>query len=68
MSIYELEQYIKINQHMSEMPTAKEIESNNGYQVGVVIEKLVKQNEEQALYIISLLKQIDEMKARYTKK
>ncbi len=68
MSIYELEQYIKINQHMPEMPSAKEIASNNGYQIGEMIKKLVKQNEEQALYIIDLQKQVDELKTQFNKK
>ena len=68
MSIYELEQYIKINQHLPQMPSEKEIKNNGGYQVGEVIEKLVKQNEEQTLYIIDLQKQIDELKKLVTKK
>lgn len=63
MSLYELENYIKINKHLPDMPSAKEVEKSNGYEVGDMITKIVKQNEEQALYIIEQQKQIDELKA-----
>lgn len=64
MSLYELEQYIKINNRLPEMPSAKEVEKNNGYELGTVVTLLVKQNEEQALYLIEQQKQIDELKAQ----
>ena len=63
MSLYELEQFIKTNNRLPEMPSAKEVEKNNGFEVGDIIIKLVKQNEEQALYLIEQQKQIDELKA-----
>ncbi len=64
MSIYELDNYIQLNQHLPDMPSAKEVEKNNGYEVGEMITKLVKQNEEQALYLIEQQKQIDDLKAQ----
>ena len=42
----------------------KEVEKNNGYELGTVVTLLVKQNEEQALYLIEQQKQIDELKAQ----
>ena len=62
MSLYELEQYINANNRLPEMPSAKEVEKNNGYELGSVVTILVKQNEEQALYLIAQQKQIDELK------
>ena len=61
-SLYELEQYINANNRLPEMPSAKEVEKNNGYKVGNIVTILVKQNEEQALYLIEQQKQIDELK------
>ncbi|HKR04757.1 MAG TPA: hypothetical protein VJY62_08965, partial [Bacteroidia bacterium] len=62
--IYELEQFIKQNKHLPGIPSAKEIEKNDGYEVGDMVEKLLEQTEIQSLYIIDLQKQIDELKVR----
>ncbi|MBS1759216.1 MAG: SprB repeat-containing protein [Bacteroidetes bacterium] len=62
MGIYELEKYIKHNNHLPDMPSAKEVESNEGFEVGNMQTKLLKKIEEQTLYIISLQKQVDELK------
>ncbi len=43
------------------MPTAEEVEQN-GIQLGEMIKKLLKNNEELSLHVISLQKQIDELK------
>jgi len=68
MSIYELEQYIKHNKHLPEIPSAKEIEKNEGYEIGDMVAKLVKKNEELTLYIIEQQKQIDELKVVVNRK
>lgn len=65
MSLYELEQFIKANNRLPEMPSAKEVEKNNGFEVGKMQINLLKKIEEQALYIIDLQKQIDEMKEQF---
>lgn len=58
-SIYELDSLIKLNKHLPGLPSAKEIENNQGFELGDMQIKLLKTIEEQSLYIISLQKQID---------
>ncbi len=62
MTLAELEKYIAKNKHLPELPSAKEIEKNEGYELGDMQTKLVQKVEEQTLYIISLQKQMDELK------
>lgn len=62
MTIYELENYLKLNNHHPNFPSAAEIEKNKGFELGDMQVKLVKTIEEQTLYIIDLQKQIDELK------
>ena len=62
MGIYELEAYLKKHKHLPEIPSAVEVESNEGFEVGDMQTKLLKKIEEQTLYIISLQKQVDELK------
>lgn len=50
-SLAELETYVRRNKHLPEMPAAKEVESN-GIQVGDMINKLLKKNEELTLHAI----------------
>jgi hypothetical protein len=57
----ELEQYIKENHHLPEIPSAKEVEEN-GIDLGDMQSKLLLKIEELTLYILSLQKQIDELK------
>ncbi|HCI58751.1 MAG TPA: hypothetical protein DFH96_08205, partial [Bacteroidetes bacterium] len=66
MGIYELEAYLKKHKHLPEIPSAVEVESNEGFEVGDMQTKLLKKIEEQTLYIISLQKQIDELKLMVT--
>jgi hypothetical protein len=63
-SIYDLENYININKHLPGIPSAQEIKQNEGFEVGDMQQKLTKVVEEQALYIIDLQKQLDELKKR----
>ncbi len=67
-SLVDLDNYIQKNHHLPGMPSAKEVQEENGFQVGKTIEKLVEQNEEQALYIIDLQKQIDQLRILVNKK
>jgi hypothetical protein len=64
MSLKELENYLIINKHLPDMPAADAIQKNEGFEVGDLQTKLLKTVEEQTLYIISLQKQIDEMKKK----
>ncbi|WP_286863341.1 MULTISPECIES: hypothetical protein [Sphingobacterium] len=50
-SLTELETYLKANKHLPEIPTAQEVESK-GIQVGDMINKLLKKNEELTLHAI----------------
>ena len=62
LSLTQLEKYIEENNHLPELPSASEIEENKGFEIGGLQTKLVQKVEEQTLYIISLQKQIDELK------
>jgi len=44
------------------MPTAAEIEAQDGFELGAMQVKLLEKVEEQALYIVDLQNQIDELK------
>lgn len=61
-SIYELDNYIKLNNHLPHLPCADDVVKNHGYELGDMQLKLIRTVEEQTLYIISLQKQIDELK------
>ncbi|MDR2270600.1 MAG: tail fiber protein [Sphingobacterium sp.] len=50
-NLVELEAYLKTNKHLPEIPTAKEVESN-GIELGDMISKLLKKNEELTLHAI----------------
>ncbi|MFA5781657.1 MAG: hypothetical protein WC868_05240, partial [Bacteroidales bacterium] len=72
-TLTELEQYIKENKHLPDVPSAKEIEKN-GVSLGEMSNTLLQKIEECILYIIELKKQNDvlqiennEIKARITK-
>ncbi len=57
-TIEEIEQYIKQNGHLSEMPSAKDIETNGG-DVGELLKLQMQKIEELTLYIIELNKRIE---------
>ena len=57
----ELEQFIKENHHLPEIPSAKEV-AENGLDLGEMQGKLLLKIEELTLYILDLQKQIDELK------
>lgn len=68
LSIYEYEKFITSNKHLPGLPSAKEVKENDGFEIGQMQTKLLEKVEEQALYIIDLQKQIDELKTLITKK
>ncbi|MCL2435761.1 MAG: polymer-forming cytoskeletal protein [Lentimicrobiaceae bacterium] len=61
LPLKEVEQYIKQNGHLPEIPSAKEVEEN-GVNLGEMQSKLLMKIEELTLYILDLQKQIDELK------
>ncbi|MGJ1457996.1 MULTISPECIES: hypothetical protein [Sphingobacterium] len=60
LPLKELENYVKINKHLPDMPKADAVEKD-GVHLGEMINKLLKKNEELTLYILSLQNQIDEI-------
>jgi len=61
-TIYELDNFIKLNKHLPYLPCADDVIKNQGYELGDMQLKLIRTVEEQSLYIINLQKQIDELK------
>lgn len=58
-SLNELESYIQVNQHLPEVPSAKEVEAN-GLDLGNMDATLLKKVEELTLYMIELNKTVKE--------
>ena len=56
-----IEQHLKDNKHLSEIPTALEVEAQ-GISLGKMDAKLLKKIEELTLYVIQLEKDIEEHK------
>jgi hypothetical protein len=61
MPLSELEDYININKHLPNMPTAKTVE-NEGADLGEINRVLVEKTEELTLYVIELKKELDRLK------
>ena len=62
LTIYEMESFVLTNRHLPGIPSAEEVEANEGYELGDMQQRMLKILEEQALYIISLQRQIDALK------
>ncbi len=62
-SLTEVERFIKQNNHLPDVPTAKEVEEK-GVNVGEMNALLLKKIEEMTLYMIEMRKEIDELKAK----
>lgn len=60
-SLIEVESFIKVNKHLPEIPSAKEVEAN-GVDLGEINMLLLKKVEELTLYIINQQKEIDALK------
>lgn len=63
MPINDVEQYIKQNGHLPNVPSAEKVEKD-GIDVGEMNRLLLEKVEELTLYIIDLQKQVDEMKSK----
>jgi len=61
MPLKELEQFVNKNQHLPNVPSASEVETN-GIDLGEMNAILLKKMEEMTLYILDLQKQINELK------
>jgi hypothetical protein len=62
-SLIDVEKYIKENNHLPEIPSAEEIQTN-GLKVGEVQTKMMQKIEELTLYIIEMKKEIELLKAK----
>jgi hypothetical protein len=66
-ALSEVEAYVRQHRHLSEVPSAKEVEEK-GHSVGDMDVILLKKVEELTLYIIEQQKQIDELKKKLEEK
>ena len=64
LSLTNLEKYIRQNQHLPGIPTAKEVEENEGIDLGAMNVKLLEKIEELTLYVIELKNEIEKLKER----
>lgn len=62
-SLKQVDEYIQANNHLPDMPTAKEV-TENGVNVGEMNALLLKKVEELTLYLISMEKEMDQLKAK----
>jgi hypothetical protein len=62
-----IEDYIKANQHLPEIPSAKEVEEQGGIKLGEMNIKLLKKIEELTLYVIDQNKKTEELTKRLEK-
>jgi len=62
MPLNQVEQYVKTNSHLPEIPSAGDI-TKNGLNMGEMQNKLLQKVEELTLYVIEQQKQIEELKA-----
>ncbi len=63
MPLKELEQYVKTQKHLPDIPSSTQV-AENGINIGEMQYTLVKKIEELTLYVIQLKKENDEMKNR----
>lgn len=64
MPLGELEQFVKTNNHLPEIPSASEVKEE-GMSLGEFQNKLLQKIEELTLYTIELKKEVDELKANH---
>jgi hypothetical protein len=65
-TLEEVEQHIKDNGHLKDIPSAKEVEQN-GIEVGEMNKLLLQKVEELTLYMIEMNKEINSLKAELKK-
>ena len=63
MPLHEVEQYVKTNSHLPEIPSAAEV-SKNGMSIGEMQNKLLQKIEELTLYVIEQDKKIERLEKR----
>ena len=63
MSLTDVEEFITENKHLPEIPSAIEVEEN-GIEVSVMMEKMMKKIEELTLYTIEQEKRINELEKK----
>jgi len=66
MPLHEVEQYVKTNSHLPEIPSAAEV-SKNGLSMGEMQNKLLQKVEELTLYVIEQQKEINQLKEELKK-
>ncbi|MCB0630648.1 MAG: hypothetical protein R2824_06315 [Saprospiraceae bacterium] len=66
-SLPEVEQYIKENKHLPEIPSAAEVEEEGGFKLGEMNLKLLQKVEELTLYLIDQNKRIDQLSSELEK-
>jgi hypothetical protein len=64
MPLNQLEEYISTNNHLPDVPSAKEMDEKNGIEVGEMQTLLVKKLEEANLYILQLNKRVSELESK----
>ncbi|HLP04354.1 MAG TPA: hypothetical protein VK152_02890, partial [Paludibacter sp.] len=63
MPLHKVEEYVKANSHLPEIPSAAEVKEN-GLSMGEMQNKLLQKIEELTLYMIEQQKQINDLKAQ----
>lgn len=64
MDLKELEVFLNDNKHLPGIPSAKEVEQNNGVELGEMNKQLLKKVEELTLYIIDQNKRIEALETK----
>ncbi|MBL0126012.1 MAG: SprB repeat-containing protein [Flavobacteriales bacterium] len=64
MPLDELREYLRSNHHMPAIPSAGELESRGGLELGAIAHALTRTVEEQALYILQLEERLAKMEQR----
>lgn len=64
MPMTDLRGYLAAHKHLPGMPSAKEVATNEGAEIGDLQSRMLKNVEEQALYILQLKAEIDSLRAR----
>ncbi len=59
MPLKEVEKYINENKHLPNVPSAKDVETNNGFDIGKTQTTLLQKIEELTLYLIEQNKRLD---------
>jgi hypothetical protein len=64
MSLRDLREFIKANNHLPGIPSAKDVAESGGLSIGMFQVKLLEKIEEQTLYILSLEERLQYMENR----